>query len=83
MNRSDTVAAIREELAAAAPDVPPDADTAAHFRHDLDVDSLAILEMVARLEYRYRIAVPDEDWPRLTSIDAVADYLDSVVVGAS
>jgi acyl carrier protein len=83
MNRSEILAAVREELAVAAPDVPADADAAAHFGHDLGVDSLAVLEFVARLEYRYGIAVPDDAWPGLTSVDAVVDHLEQHLVAAS
>ena len=82
MNRSEILSDIREELAVAAPDVPADADPAAHFGLDLEVDSLAVLEFVARLEYRYGIAVPDDAWPTLTSMDAVADFLQTALVGA-
>ena len=82
MNRPEIMSDIREELAIAAPDVPPDADSAAHFGLDLQVDSLAVLEFVARLEYRYGIAVPDDAWPALTSMDAVADFLETALVGA-
>ena len=81
MNRSEILSDIREELAVAAPDVPRDAATDAHFGLDLEVDSLAVLEFVARLEYRYGIAVPDDAWPTLTSMDAVADFLQTALVG--
>jgi acyl carrier protein len=83
MTRSEILATVREELAVAAPVVPADADTAAHFGVDLGVDSLAVLEFVARLEYRYGIAVPDDAWPGLTSMDAVADHLAGALVTAS
>ena len=82
MNRSEILSVIREELAVAAPDVPSDADPAAHFGLDLEVDSLAVLEFVARLEYRFGLAVPDDAWPGLTSIDAVADFLETALVAA-
>ncbi len=82
MNRSEVLDIVRAELAVAAPDVPPDADPNAHFGHDLEVDSLAVLEFVARLEYRFGIAVPDEAWPGLTSIGAVVDHLEQHLVVA-
>ena len=75
MSRSEIVTAVREELSTAAPDAPADAPEDADLRHDLGIDSLAILELVARLEYRFEVAVPDDAWPWLTSIGAVADYL--------
>lgn len=67
--------AIREEMAVAAPDLPDTFADDADLRADLGIDSLAILELVARLELRFGIAVPDEDWPQLSSVDAIADYL--------
>ncbi len=82
MNRSEILSVIREELAVAAPDVPADAGTEAHFGLDLEVDSLAVLEFVARLEYRFGIAVPDDAWSTLTSMDAVAEFLETTLVGA-
>lgn len=83
MNRNEIMTIVREELAVAAPDVASDADSAAHLGQDLGVDSLAVLEFVARLEYRYDIAVPDEAWPGLTSLDAVVDHLEPRLVLAS
>lgn len=83
MTRPEILSVIREELAVAAPDVPSDANTAAHFGLDLQVDSLAVLEVVARLEYHFGIAVPDEVWAGLTSMDAVADFLETALVGAT
>jgi acyl carrier protein len=81
VNRQELITAVREELATAAPDVPSDAAEDASLRSDLQVDSLAVLELVARLEYRFNTSVPDEDWPRLGSIGEIADYLaDSLVV---
>ena len=41
-----------------------------------------MLEFVARLEYRFGLAVPDDAWPGLTSMDAVADFLETALVAA-
>lgn len=80
MNRQELITAVREELAVAAPDLEADVPEDASLRSDLQVDSLAVLELVARLEYRFNASVPDEDWPRLGSIGEIADYLaDSLV----
>jgi acyl carrier protein len=75
VNRQDVVAAVREELLETVPDFPADADDHADLRADLGVDSLAVLEFVARLEYRFNRAVPDDVWPQLTSVAAIVDYL--------
>lgn len=74
-DRAAVLERIRAELAIAAPDVAADAPTDADLRYDLGIDSLALVELVARLEYEYSIAVPDEDWQSLSSLDAITDYL--------
>ena len=78
--RDTVLAMVRRELAVVLPDVPLDADPDADLKVDLDVDSLALLELVARMEYLVGVAVPDEDWTLLTSMTALVDYL--VVHGA-
>lgn len=80
MTRQSIVNIVREELAVAAPEVAPDAEESADLRHDLDVDSLATLELVARLEYRFSVSVPDEAWPQLCSVAAIADYIGASMV---
>lgn len=72
-------AIVREELAVAAPDLPSDVAGSDHLRHDLDVDSLAVLELVARLECRLGVVVDDADWERMTSIDMITEYLDDTL----
>ncbi len=42
---------------------------------DLSVDSLFITELAMGLEEEFRITVPDEDLPRLTTIGSMADYV--------
>ncbi|GAB2754445.1 hypothetical protein GCM10027020_03160 [Nocardioides salsibiostraticola] len=74
MNRTEMVAIVREELAVVAPDHREEVSETANFREDLGIDSLAILEFVARLEYRFNVAVPDDAWPQLVSIATTTDY---------
>jgi acyl carrier protein len=72
--RDEMLELLRSELRAvngAAPaDLPADKELVA----ELGVDSLDIVEFVARLEYRFRFIVPDDEWPRLATLDAIADY---------
>ena len=75
LDRSTVLAVARLELLVAAPDVPADAPADAHLVRDLGVDSLGLLEFVARLEYRYGLSVPDADWPLLGTLDEVAGYV--------
>jgi acyl carrier protein len=47
----------------------------ARYRADLNLDSLDLVELVARLEQRYGLLVPDADLPQFVSIDATVRYL--------
>lgn len=72
---ADVLAALREELALVAPELGADPPAGADLKLDLAVDSLSVLELVARIEYRYALSVPDDDWPLLGSLDAIASYV--------
>jgi NADH dehydrogenase (ubiquinone) 1 alpha/beta subcomplex 1 len=69
-------AGIRRELRSIRRDkLPPVWNDDSHFRHELGLDSLDLVEMVARLEQATGIYVPDEDVPRLVSISATVEYV--------
>lgn len=66
---------VRNELRSMKPQLPTAWPTAACYRADLNLDSLDLVELVARIEQRYGFLIPDEDLPDLVSLDATADYL--------
>jgi acyl carrier protein len=69
-------ASIRRELRSIRRDkLPPMWDDDSSYRDDLGLDSLDLVEMVARLEQVTGMFVPDEDFAKLTSIAATADYV--------
>ena len=69
-------ATIRRELRSIRRDkLPAEWDDESHFRDDLGLDSLDLVEMVARLEQATGIFVPDEDVGQLMSISATVDYV--------
>jgi len=47
----------------------------AHYKADLKLDSLDLVELVARIEQRYGLLVPDTDLPKLISLDATLRYV--------
>lgn len=57
------------------PRLPAGWPAAAYYRDDLNLDSLDLVELVARVEQRYGFLIPDEDLQGLVSLDATADYL--------
>lgn len=46
----------------------------ADFIDDLNVDSLKAIEIVAAFEKKYRIVIPEEDIPKIRSIDKIIEY---------
>lgn len=73
-SRDALLAILHEELAATGTDVTGEIPTDRHLTQDLGIDSLDVVEFVARVELRLRFTVPDEDWQRLATLDAIADY---------
>lgn len=48
----------------------PDAD----FFKDLAVDSLKAIEIVAAFEKKFRIVIPEQDIPKITTLRQIAEY---------
>jgi acyl carrier protein len=76
MTAADLRQAILEELANVAPDLDAgnigDED---HLMDDLGIDSLDFVNLLSALQMRLGIPLPEIDYPRLTSVAALAKYL--------
>ena len=72
--RDEMLHLLRSELRAVNGAAPAGLPADKELVSELGIDSLDIVEFVARLEYRFRFVVPDDEWPRLTTLDAIADY---------
>jgi acyl carrier protein len=80
MNHSPTVTddvidVLRVEIRKVKDSLPVDVAADALLMTDLGLDSLDVVEFVARVEEVYRVSVPDEDWQRLRTLDCIADYV--------
>ena len=61
-------------------EIAPDEDTSnlkseVNLRDQMDLDSMDFLDIVMELRKQHGIEVPEEDYPRLASLDSCADYL--------
>ncbi len=74
-DRAAIIAFLRDEMRLIRPALPPTWPDAALLRADLALDSLDLVELVARAEQHCCVFIGDEDLPRLVSLDAMADYL--------
>lgn len=66
---------VTQELRTIRPSLPSELQPQARYRADLNLDSLDLVELVARLEQRYGVLVPDADLPQFVSIDATVRYV--------
>ncbi len=62
---------IAEQLHVDEADIKPETD----FKADLSADSLDLFELVMALEEEYDVEIPNEDLEKLTTVQAVLDYL--------
>ncbi|MGM0443733.1 MAG: acyl carrier protein [Fibrobacterota bacterium] len=75
--------AIRELIVEIAEDMDIEEDEVkddSHLVEDLELDSMALLEVLAGMEKEFGVKIPESDFPKLTSIntctDTVLEYLD-------
>jgi len=48
-----------------------------HLREDLGLDSMAVIELLYKIEETFNLQIPDQDLPGLTTVGGVADYVQS------
>jgi acyl carrier protein len=75
LTRAEVVEILIEELRAMEVALPAAAGESLSFRDDLQMDSLDVAEYVARLEQRFRVAIPDEVYLELHSVRLAADHV--------
>ena len=61
-------------------DISPDEDLSqledqTSFRDQMDLDSMDFLDIVMELRKRYRVQIPEEDYPQLASMESTVRYL--------
>ena len=62
---------VAEQLHVEETEVKPETN----FKEDLRADSLDLFELVMALEEEYDVEIPTEDLEKLTTVQAVLDYL--------
>jgi acyl carrier protein len=77
MTRDDIKEAVREILE----EITPDEDLSnlkedVSFRDQLELDSMDFLDIVMSLRKKYRVQIPEEDYPQLASMASTVEYLE-------
>jgi len=76
MNEEQIRLVILDILDKIAPDEDlSDLDDAQPFRDQMELDSMDFLDIVMELRKRYRVQIPEEDYPNLVTMDSTVTYL--------
>lgn len=75
-----TPAEIRDEILDILDNIAPDDDLSnlkdeIPFRDQMELDSMDFLDIVMELRKRYRVQIPEEDYPQLASMQSTCTYL--------
>jgi acyl carrier protein len=76
-----TAADIKEAVLGILADIAPDEDLSdlkedVPFRDQLEMDSMDFLDIVMELRKRYRIQIPEEEYPQLASMTSTVQFLE-------
>ena len=83
-----TPAEIQEAILDILSDVAPDEDLShledeVPFRDQIEMDSMDFLDIVMELRKRYRVQIPEEDYPALGSMASTVKYLEPLMKDVS
>ena len=75
---------IREAVLNILSDIAPDEDLSdlkpdVAFREQLEMDSMDFLDIVMELRKRYRVQIPEEEYPRLVTMNSTVEYLEPLM----
>ena len=75
---------IRDVILDILADITPDDDLTqlqedVPFRDQLELDSMDFLDIIMELRKRYRVQIPEEDYPQLGSMSSTVTYLEPLM----
>lgn len=80
MQEHDIIQQLRVELSIVKPRIAGEIRDSDSFRDDWGLDSLELVEFVARIEQTFKILIPDKDLQEFYSLSATAAYLHSKMI---
>ncbi len=79
MDNAEVKGIIRELVVEIAEDMDVEEEKitdTAHLVEDLELDSMALLEVLASMEKKFDISIPESEFPNLTSIDKCTETVE-------
>ncbi|HEV2371951.1 MAG TPA: acyl carrier protein [Streptosporangiaceae bacterium] len=75
MSQAEHLSELRDIVADVLELEPEEIDDAADFVDEYEADSLRAIEILARIEKRYRVEIPQSELDRMRSLKAVYDVV--------
>ncbi|MDR0869272.1 MAG: acyl carrier protein [Planctomycetaceae bacterium] len=77
---------IRQAVIDILADIAPDEDFTSmkddvSFREQFEMDSMDLLDIVLELRKRYKVQIPEEDYPKLDNMNSTVEYLEPLMQG--
>ncbi len=71
---------IRAAVISILSDIAPDEDFSSlkddvSFSEQFEMDSMDLLDIVLELRKRYKVQIPEEDYPKLSNMNSTVEYL--------
>ncbi len=79
MDTAEIKGIIRDIITEIAEDMDVDAEKitdSAHFVEDMELDSMALLEVLASMEKKFDISIPESEFPNLISVDTCTETVE-------
>lgn len=79
MNKDEIKSAITDLITEIAEDMDVEESTItedAHFVKDMGLDSMALLEVLATMEKKFGVSIPESEFPNITTINKCTDTVE-------
>lgn len=81
ISKADLTEDLRELVAEILESEISEVDADANFIKDLGMDSMMALEILAGIEKKYRIVIPEDMLPKFTTLNATAEIVEDIISG--
>ena len=82
ISKADLIEDLRALVAEILESDPTEIEGDANFVKDLGMDSMMALEILAGIEKKYKIVIPEDTLPKFTTLNATAEIVDNIIAGA-
>lgn len=84
MEKAEIKTIVRELIVEIAEDMEVDEEKItdeAHFIEDMGLDSMALLEVLATMEKKFGVSIPESEFPNITTIEKCTDTVQKYMQG--